>query len=177
MTSVDDLKKDLPDWPDEVVGEWLLYFVNDGLGWPPPDPYGDHRWGPILGQRPISWWKAVNWQLTNTSCAMEGFAPKSRGTVTTMIHEIDRRAADESTTRRFTSAFHHILDNASFPNAMSAMQTPLGLLVLDGHHRMSAFCSLQRMPDEWFGEKGKKKAAMNQSIWIARHPNNELPLT
>jgi hypothetical protein len=45
MVTVADIKKDLPDWPDDVVDQWLVYFANepDG-GWPPPNPLGDHRW-------------------------------------------------------------------------------------------------------------------------------------
>lgn len=45
------------------------------------------------------------------------------------------------------------------------------------NHRMSAFCSLQRMPEDWFEEKGKKKAAVEQPVWVGLHPENELPLT
>ena len=56
MVTLEDIKKTLPQWPDEVIGEWLIYFANDGLGWPPPEPYGDHRWGVLLGHRPVSWW-------------------------------------------------------------------------------------------------------------------------
>ncbi len=79
--------------------------------------------------------------------------------------------------RRFTNAFHYVLDNASLPNAISAMCTPAGLLLLDGNHRISAFCSLQRMPEDWFVKKGKQKAAIKQPVWIGTHPEDELPLT
>jgi hypothetical protein len=29
MVSVADIKKNLPDWPDEIVDEWLVYFANE----------------------------------------------------------------------------------------------------------------------------------------------------
>jgi hypothetical protein len=49
MVSVADIKKDLPAWPDDVIDQWLHFFANEkDLGWPPPDPLGDHRWGGIL---------------------------------------------------------------------------------------------------------------------------------
>jgi hypothetical protein len=39
-----DIQKDLPNWPDTVIDPWLIEFANDpGMGWPPPQPYGDHR--------------------------------------------------------------------------------------------------------------------------------------
>jgi hypothetical protein len=56
MVTVEDVKKDLPDWPDDVVDQWLVYFANepDG-GWPPPNPLGDHRWRRLFRGRPLSW--------------------------------------------------------------------------------------------------------------------------
>jgi hypothetical protein len=29
MVSLADIKKDLPEWPDDVVEQWLLYFANE----------------------------------------------------------------------------------------------------------------------------------------------------
>jgi hypothetical protein len=29
MVTVADIKEKLPNWPDAVVNEWLLYFAND----------------------------------------------------------------------------------------------------------------------------------------------------
>ena len=64
MITVADIPKDSPDWATRVIEPWLIEFANDpGMGWPPPEPYGDHRWGRLLGQRPISWWKYVTWSL------------------------------------------------------------------------------------------------------------------
>jgi hypothetical protein len=41
MLAVVDIKKDLPNWPDDVIDQWLLYFANEpDCGWPPPDPLG-----------------------------------------------------------------------------------------------------------------------------------------
>jgi hypothetical protein len=38
MTTLQDIKKDLPDWPDDVIDQWLLKLANQtGMGWPPPD--------------------------------------------------------------------------------------------------------------------------------------------
>jgi NAD(P)H-hydrate repair Nnr-like enzyme with NAD(P)H-hydrate epimerase domain len=52
--------------------------------------------------------------------------------------------------RRFEDAFHHILNNAAFPKPVIAMNVPSGLTVLDGSHRVAAFCTLQMMPDAKF---------------------------
>jgi hypothetical protein len=28
MVSLADIKKDLPEWPDDVIEQWLLYFAR-----------------------------------------------------------------------------------------------------------------------------------------------------
>jgi hypothetical protein len=47
-------------------------------------------------------------------------------------------------------AVHHILDHGVFPGAIVAMNALSGLPILDGSHRMGAFCGLQLMPDTYF---------------------------
>jgi hypothetical protein len=60
MVTTADIQKDLPNWPAGVIDPWLVEFANDpGMGWPPPGPFGDHRWWRLLGQRPVSWWRNV----------------------------------------------------------------------------------------------------------------------
>jgi hypothetical protein len=91
MTSVADIKKDLPNCPDEVIDDWLHYFANEpDCGWPPPDPLGDHRWAGILGDRPLSWWKDVTWEKEAVKCDPASLAPKSRSVAATMVAEIGR---------------------------------------------------------------------------------------
>lgn len=31
MVSLADIKKDLPEWPDDVIEQWLLYFANEPI--------------------------------------------------------------------------------------------------------------------------------------------------
>lgn len=55
MVAIQDIQKDLPGWPEDVIDQWLLYFANEpDLGWSPPEPLGEHRWGHILGGRLLS---------------------------------------------------------------------------------------------------------------------------
>lgn len=76
MITVADIQKDFADWPADVIEPWLIEFAKDpDMGWPPPEPYGDHRWGRLLGQRPG--WKNVTWTLEKTDCGFDGLAPAS----------------------------------------------------------------------------------------------------
>jgi hypothetical protein len=178
MVSVADIQTDLLGWPDEVVEEWLHYFANEpDLGWPPPEPLGEHRWGRILGGRPLSWWKKVSWKKEIVECAPVKLSDKSRGIVNTMISEINNGTADATTRRKFKSAMDYILDNGAFPGAMVTMNVPSGLTVLEGNHRMGAFCGAQLMPDAAFGRLQKKRPVLEQEVWVGTHADGEVPLT
>jgi hypothetical protein len=67
MVEMAEIKNDLPDWPDDVIEQWLHYFAQD-CGWPPPEPLGDHRWSGLLGGKPLSWRKKVSWKKKKIKC-------------------------------------------------------------------------------------------------------------
>ena len=90
------------------------------------------------------------------TCDASKLSNKSRGIVTTTIVELSNGKADAETKRRCQNALHHILDHGVFPGAIVAMRVPSGLTILDGNHRMAAFCGAQLMSDSYF-EKLKKK--------------------
>ena len=177
MVSVSDIQSDLPSWPDQVIGEWLHYFANEpDLGWPPPEPLGQHRWSAILGGRPLSWWKKVTWKKETVICNPAALSEKSRGIVMTMIAEIGNGEADAETKGRYQRALQYILDHGAFPGAIVAMKVPSGLSILDGSHRMGAFCGAQLMPDSFFEKLKKKRAPVEQEVWIGSHRDGEVPL-
>jgi hypothetical protein len=178
MVTLEDIKKDLSTWPDEVIDQWLIYFANENdMGWPPPDPLGKHRWGRILGGRPCSWWNEVSWKLAKVRCNPASLSQKSRGIVTEMIAAANADKLDASSKRRFDQAFHYILNNAAFPKPLITMLTSSGLSILDGSHRMGAFCALQMMPDAKFENLKMKKATPEQEVWVGTHSRGETPLS
>ena len=143
----------------------------------PPEPLGEHRWSGILGGRPLSWWKRVSWKKEIVACDPAKLSNKSRGIVKTMITKIGSGRADAETKRRYQNALHHILDHGVFPGAIVAMNVPSGLTILDGSHRMGAFCGAQLMPDAFFEKLKKKRPLLEQEVWIGTHADGELPLT
>jgi hypothetical protein len=176
MVEVADIKKDLPGWPDDVIKQWLHYFANepDG-GWPPPDPLGEHRWRNLLGGRPLSWWKNVTWERQAQACTLDNLSPNARASVVDIVNTVNGGKADPITKRRFDHAFNYILNNAAFPKPLITMKPPAGLILLDGSHRMAAFCALQKMPNEKFEALKLKKAVPQQELWLGTHSAGEFP--
>jgi hypothetical protein len=176
MVTVADIQKDLPEWPDGVIDPWLIEFANDpDMGWPPPEPFGDHRWGRLLGGRPVSWWCHVAWQLGKIDCSFPKLAPKAQADVMDIRTEMNGEPSG-ATERRFNNAFRYILNAGTFPLPPVVMHLPAGLSLLDGTHRMAAFSALQLMPDEKFAALDLKKAALEQEAWIGTHRAGEVPL-
>ncbi|MFZ3359735.1 MAG: hypothetical protein WA177_13320 [Xanthobacteraceae bacterium] len=119
-----DIKENLPNWPVDVIDDWLLYFANEPeCGWPPPEPLGNHRWAGILGDRPLSWWKDVTWAMESVRCDLDSLAPKSRSIAATMLAEIGRGTADAVTKRRYQQALQHILESGTFFRPIVAMKS------------------------------------------------------
>jgi len=172
-----DIKRDLPDWPDDVIDQWLFHLANrEDTGWPPPDPLGTHAWTYILGHRPVSWWREVTWKLETTDCSHEKLSLATQRIVNQMIAEVGRKIVEDATRRRFNNAFQDILNTGGFPSPLIAMRMADGLSVIDGNHRVSAFCGVQLMRDERFQDLGKQRPAREHEIWIGTHSRGEVPL-
>jgi hypothetical protein len=113
MLTVADIKKDLPDWPDAVDDDWLIYFANKpDLKWPPPEPLGNHRWSGILGGRPLSWWKNVTWKKEKVNCGLDSFCPKSRNLTVATHSDVHEGRADEDEKRRYKMPMQYILESS-----------------------------------------------------------------
>jgi hypothetical protein len=176
MVTVVDVQKDLPNWPKEVIEPWLIEFANDpNMGWPPPEPYGDHRWGRLLGQCPISCWKNVTWTLEKTDCDFDGLTPKAQGDVMDIRKEINGGSPSSTTKRRWDNLFRYVLNDGTFPVAPVVMHRPEGLSPIDGTHRMAVLSALRLLPDASFAAKKLTKPAKEQDAWVGKHKNGELP--
>jgi hypothetical protein len=144
MVSVEDIKKDLPAWPDDVIEQWLKYFANEpDCGWPPPDPLGEHRWKRLLGGKPLSWWKQVTWEKKKVLCRLDDLAAKAKADVSDIIDAWNDGTADATTKKRVAQPWVHIKNNGVFPRALVTMQRTDGMSLIDGSHRMAAFVMFQ----------------------------------
>ena len=165
--SLADIKRYLPHWPDAVIELWLFYLANRSAGdtgWPPPEPLGNHAWAAILGYRPLSWWREVSWKRETTDC---GFAKLCQGTKVIVAQILMEKASgtiDEETGRRFKRGADYLMKNGVFEKPLVAIRLPDGLSILDGNHRISAFCGLQETPAELLEPRGLKKPAPEQDL-------------
>jgi Ribosomal protein L7/L12 dimerisation domain len=172
-----DIKNDLPAWPEEVIKEWLLYLANrEDTGWPPPSPLAFHPWAFILGHRQIKWWRDVTWKLEKIDCSVANLSISTAHIVRQIRAEVAGGAAGGSTTKRFHRAFQYMLEHGTFEKPLVAMKITGGLSILDGNHRIVAFCFLQDASAEWIKKLGGQRPAKEQDVWIGTHSRGETPL-
>jgi hypothetical protein len=175
--SLADIKNDLPHWPDEVIESWLFYLANrSDTGWPPPEPLGSHPWAYILGFRPLSWWREVTWKRKKVDCGAANLRQGTQVIVAQMLQEKMDGTIDNETAARFKKASDHLLKNRIFQGPPIAMGLPDGLSILDGNHRVTAFCGLQQTPDGFLEKYGLQKPLPEQELWIGTHSRGEVPL-
>jgi hypothetical protein len=108
MVALQDIKADLPGWPDQVVEQWLLTLASQpDLGWPPPDPLEGHRWEHII-TNPVSWWQNVTWALEARDCSFNKLSVATRIIVNKMyqalIDGVDNGYGGDNCPERFARA-------------------------------------------------------------------------
>ncbi len=182
MVDFADIKGDLPDWPDEVIDQWLLKLANRGADtdWPPPENLDGSGWKFILGSRPLSWWKKVTWNLEEHDLEFETM---SRGTKQIICDLLDEHVNDVAKANsvgpdskvRFLSAVRYLSKEGIFPKPLVVMRLEDGLSVLDGNHRIAGFFACQAGADE-ITKRGGIIPPKKQKIWVGTHAAGEVPL-
>ncbi len=122
-----DIKADLPNWPDDVLDQWLLKLANRGpdTGWPPPEDLEGHAWENILGRRPLSWWKNVTWQLQQSELTFAQLCVGTKRIINGMIdaHVGNARNvyAGANSKARVAAALRYISKHGTFRDSLVAM--------------------------------------------------------
>ena len=178
MVKLEDIKESLPNWPDEVIEQWLLKLANRGsdTGWPPPEDVEGHAWGAILGWRPLSWWKDVTWSLEEQDVGFDALCNGTRRIVNSMIDDVaNGKALGDNGDARFHYAMDHLVKSAKFHKPLVVMKLKDGLSVIDGNHRVTALVACQATADEIL-KHGGKVPATKQQVWMGTHANGAVPL-
>lgn len=71
------LQTTLPNFPVEVLEEWLLPYANSE-GWPPAQtveasPNG--RWRYLLSNRPLAYWRSITWRKHERHISIHNLDP------------------------------------------------------------------------------------------------------
>jgi hypothetical protein len=179
MVALADIKKDLPDFPDEILEMWLLPLAEQqGMGWPPPNPFGNNDWQWVLGEKNLDWWKKVDWKLDQTDCSFGNLANGTRHIIRKMLaaHIDGEENAYSAAPDRFLGQLKHILTNGKFPKPVVIVPVKSGLSVVDGNNRIAAHaCALSPdMPADLLAKFGGQLPSPMQQVWRGTHRDGEM---
>jgi len=178
MTTLQDIKKDLPDWPDDVIDQWLLKLANQpGMGWPPSEPLTG-RWKLLL-THPVSWWKDVTWTKEDRDCSFDNLSVDGRRTMNNMFKALilgeDNSFGGDNSPARFQRQLAIVVQTGKLERPPVLFPIESGLSPLDGNHRLFALQTALNTPEEEFAKRNLKRPSATQQVWIAKHKNGEDP--
>lgn len=143
---LEGLKKDLPNFPDEVLADWLLPYA-ESEGWPPREDEDGRllgRWYYLLGGRPMGFYRSLKWSLEYRKITLEDLAPEELSKVAGMVRGAlgERNLYSESIKNlgaRFMSIVEYVKDTKMLPKPPTIIGGGDGLQIIDGNHRMAVY--------------------------------------
>ena len=178
------IKKDLPNFPDEVISDWLLTYANQE-GWPPSlDAFGIPigRWKALLVNQSFSYWQSVHWERVNKHISAQELNPDSQNRVVNLFCAAVMGKTNlwslciSDLKPRFDRIVQYISEHGEFPCPPLLVKGPLGYNIVDGNHRMAAFLYCYGYfrvdPDAELQLKTKH----TQTFWLGE-PNHQMSQT
>jgi len=137
------IKRDLPNFPNEVVIGWLLEFARED-GWPPLAA----RWKSVMCNRTLGFWAALTWQIVEVRLRPGSFDSESweriEGVLLANVRGPDGKYSQlRNTAARFKGCCQYLRANGCVPWPPVAIQTGRTLHVADGFHRLAASLHLK----------------------------------
>ncbi len=155
MNSIDlnlvALEKDLPNFPLEVLEDWLLPYAKSD-GWPPKlsaNPFEQgkitDRWRYLLSEKSLSFWRSVIWKKCEQHVSIHDIEPEGRHTICQMLLGAVRNeenfytAGIQNLKPRFNRIKDYLLEHGTFPKPPTLLVSANGFKIMDGNHRMAAY--------------------------------------
>lgn len=147
------IKKDLPDFPDEIIQDWLLPFGIE-RGWPPKED----TLGGVLMFGSIDYWRNVIWEKKQKKFNDFPLSPNYQSLINEIVlnYNIGRSSLPDSA-ERINSVIAYIEAKQKVPRPVVLISTSRGHDIVDGNHRLAA-CEIfinktgdNIMVDAWVG--------------------------
>ncbi len=150
-SSFEIIKKDLPNFPDEVIKDWIEPYYEKH-GWPPKD-----TWNGVLFNENFEFWKEVEWKKETLDLTSIKFSNEWIEVFSSMCFAYTRKNIDdtffgrqlgEKGRTRWLSPLFYILETGFFPKPICLLCKNNEFSVVDGNHRFMAWQSLAKINDE-----------------------------
>jgi hypothetical protein len=168
----------LPNFPDEVVTDWLVpYALTEG--WPPASddnatPQG--RWRYLLAKRSLTTLRSIEWRRETRILDFSELTDGHQQLVVEMVLAAvrgDRNLYSDSIPNlkeRFSRILQHIKETGLLPGCPTLISDGTRLSAVDGNHRLAAYFyafGIFKLPLDDDASMALKEA---QPFWIGRLP-------
>lgn len=138
------IKKDLPNFPDEIINVWLQPYAESD-GWPPD--MNTIRWTAVLFGKNVDFWKRVTWKKEIVNLREVSYCPQTIYTIQEMkaAYELGVKNSfkdlyEESGKQRHLNVLRFLCTNGHFPKPICLLrQNDNKYSVVDGYHRLVAW--------------------------------------
>lgn len=141
------IKATLPNFPDEVIKDWLLPFA-ESEGWPPQlgsDGVPLNRWRYLFGRRPFDFIQRLHWKRECKHISIHEILDSSKKTLIQIFeaailgrHNI-MSTSIPNLSERFVSVVKYIHSHGTMPKAPALLCEKDKFYIFDGNHRLSAY--------------------------------------
>lgn len=157
---IEECKRDLPNFPEEIIDLWLAPFVETE-GWPPCNDHAKvpgNRWRYLLGEKPVTYWENIQWEKEELDLAKLQLTGKSAATIQQLVagyvlgqENMYTQTLGQNGKDRFDRVFRYLIENGTLPAPPIIInEGDDGYTVVDGNHRIAAFLG-------WFHLRNNKK--------------------
>ena len=142
--------KDLPNFPEDVVEQFLLPFAEE-YGWPPGKRENDpsNQWKSILRLNDLKYWRQVKWNKKTLKLSPDKLIPKDIEMVEDLMRanvqgQINMYSITmPSSKKRFDCICTYLKDEGVYPRTVAIEQMGDRFRIIDGCHRLAAYFYLR----------------------------------
>lgn len=168
------IKKDLPNFPDEIIRDWIAPYYEKH-GWPPQG-----NWNGVLFMEPYEFWQKVEWKKESLDLTKilyseewtEVFKDMYSGYMKKPEETFFGRTMGQNGVNRWLNAARHLLETGIFPKPICLLCKDGKYSVVDGNHRFVAWQfllginhELRNLPPEEKAEQLKGLARKFSDKW------------
>lgn len=137
---VKKIEIDLPNFPREVIRDWLLPYAKD-IGWPPTH----ERWSGILFDKTIEFWRCAKWKKQNLELGKIAFSSTTVKIFKSLHDEYVKGEINinslniENGKKRYNQALIYFIRHGKFPRPICLLLEKDEYSIVDGNHRFTAW--------------------------------------
>ena len=185
MNLFENIKQDLPNFPDEIIKNWLVPIAKN-YKWTSEQK----EWEGILFFKTIEFWQGKRWKKQNINLNEIVFSKETidvrNGLYNTYVLNQDNSYSNLGNGRnRFLRASSYLLENGNFFDPIYLLFEQSQYSVVDGNHRFVAWHSAMQLLEElanikeedrqnkikkikkFFGIKLIVPISNKQEVWVA----------